>query len=89
MMPAISGRGEQPFLSTADALALIDRMPSRVGKGGESSVNKYPEKKRHDLTDSDRAYIRSHSGENTYRLARRLGCSSSQVAAVKAWLKRQ
>lgn len=52
---------------------------------------KYPEKKDHELTESDKAHIRERAtGDkgDTYALAQELGCSNSQVAGVKAAMHR-
>jgi hypothetical protein len=55
----------------------------------------YPEKKAHDLSEHEKETIRTriHGGEctkeDTYRLALEFGCSSSQVAGIKAAMNRK
>lgn len=51
----------------------------------------YPEPKVRELTESEKAQIRARieKGESDiYKIAAEFGCSSSQVAAIKAHLKR-
>jgi transposase-like protein len=51
----------------------------------------YPEKKKRDLTEVEKKEIRKdieQGDDNIYELAKKFGCSASQVAGVKAYLKR-
>lgn len=57
----------------------------------ETEKHIYPEKKARDLKDTEKAQIRAlieKGGLNTYEIAKQIGCSSSQVAAIKANMKR-
>ena len=51
----------------------------------------YPEKKFRDLKETEKAQIRALLDEgktDTYAIAEQFGCSTSQVAAIKANMKR-
>ncbi len=51
----------------------------------------YPEPKQRDLSATEKAQIReriTQGDDDSYKLAKELGCSSSQVAGVKAALHR-
>jgi hypothetical protein len=53
--------------------------------------NMYPEKKTRDLTDAEKALLRERierGGEDYVKLARDIGCSTSQVAGIKAAMHR-
>ena len=53
--------------------------------------NDYPEKKIRELTEDEKGEISRHIEEgddNIYELAKQFGCSPSQVAGVKSYLKR-
>jgi hypothetical protein len=55
----------------------------------------YPQKKAHDLSDQEKETIRTRisagecTKEDTYNLASEFGCSSSQVAGIKAAMNRK
>jgi len=55
----------------------------------------YPEKKSRDLSEQEKETIRTRidagerTKEDTYQLALEFGCSSSQVAGLKAAMKRR
>jgi hypothetical protein len=60
---------------------------------GKMKKNKedYPQKKKRDLTEVEKKEIRKdiEKGEDDiYELAKQFSCSTSQVAGVKAYLKR-
>ena len=47
--------------------------------------SKYPEPKSHQLTDSQRNFIiNAGAGCDIYKVSKRIGCSASQVAGIKA-----
>jgi transposase-like protein len=51
----------------------------------------YPEPKQRDLSETEKAQIRERikkGDDDIYELAREFGCSSSQIAGVKAALHR-
>lgn len=50
----------------------------------------YPEKKQRELTDAEKAQLRERidRGEDYAALAREFGCSTSQVAGIKAAMHR-
>jgi transposase-like protein len=50
----------------------------------------YPEKKQRELTDAEKAHLRERidRGEDYAALAREFGCSTSQVAGIKAAMHR-
>jgi transposase-like protein len=52
---------------------------------------RYPEPKQRDLTEDEKSQLRTHiegGDDDIYRLAREFGCSSSQVAGIKAAMHR-
>jgi hypothetical protein len=58
---------------------------------GEKTRHIYPEKKSRDIADSDLSQIKAlieKGGLDTYAIAERFGYSTSQIAAVKANMKR-
>ena len=51
----------------------------------------YPEPKQRELSESEKAQIREHiqkGDDNIYKLAEEFCCSSSQVAGIKAAMRR-
>jgi transposase-like protein len=51
----------------------------------------YPEKKKMELTEDEKGEVSRHiekGDDNIYELAKQFGCSTSQVAGVKSYLKR-
>ena len=51
----------------------------------------YPEPKQRELSETEKAQIRERiqqGDDNIYKLAQEFGCSSSQVAGIKAALHR-
>lgn len=54
--------------------------------------HEYPEKKQRELTDAEKAQLREriNAGDDDYaKLAREFGCSTSQVAGIKATMHRK
>jgi hypothetical protein len=63
--------------------------PLVVSPGGEQ--RRYPEPKQRELTDDEKEQIRQRierGDGDIYQLAREFGCSSSQVAGIKAAMNR-
>lgn len=57
----------------------------------ELKDKRYPKRKQHELSESEKNSIRSRIEEGTadvYQLAEEFSCSSSQIAGIKAAMKK-
>jgi transposase-like protein len=69
----------------------IDPIPATYESVSAHPPRPYPEPKQRELTDDERYQLRARIEQgdaDIYALAREFGCSSSQVAGIKAAMNR-
>ena len=70
---------------------LVVWPPFAQGEAEERKPMKYPEPKRRELSEGEKAQIRDRiqkGQDEVYKLAQEFGCTSSQIAGINAALKR-
>jgi hypothetical protein len=62
-----------------------------MSEADEKQHRRYPEPKTHELTDEEKVQLRERisQGNSSFDLAKEFGCTSSQVAGLKANMTRK